>query len=135
VSVRYLDLIDYVAIASEITGLDAETVPKVAKLGLADSALHAPAAGFGETEFYPEFVDKAAVLVVRLTRNHPLPDGNKRAAWVALRLFIEINGWHWSPVPALDDAENTMLQIASGEWREDETAAWLGEHLTQRESG
>ncbi len=49
-------------------------------LDLADSALHAPAAGFGDTDFYPHFVDKAAVLLVRLARNHPLPDGNKRAA-------------------------------------------------------
>jgi alkylation response protein AidB-like acyl-CoA dehydrogenase len=35
-------------------------------------------------EFYPDFVDKAAVLLVRLARNHPLPDGNKRVAWDAL---------------------------------------------------
>jgi hypothetical protein len=28
--------------------------------GSAESALHAPFAGFGEHEFYPEFVDKAA---------------------------------------------------------------------------
>jgi death-on-curing protein len=51
-------------------------------LDFADSALHAPAAGFGDDDFYPEFVDKAAVLIVRLARHHPLPDGNKRAAWV-----------------------------------------------------
>jgi death on curing protein len=37
-------------------------------------------AGWGEEELYPDFVDKAAVLVVRLAKNHPLPDGNKRAA-------------------------------------------------------
>jgi death-on-curing protein len=61
VTVEYLDLADYVAIAVEVTGLDAATVMKVAHLDLADSALHAPAAGFGETEFYPDFVDKAAV--------------------------------------------------------------------------
>ena len=52
---------------------------------LADSALHAPAAGFGDTDLYPDFVDKAAVLIVRLAQNHPLPDGSKRAAWVSLR--------------------------------------------------
>ena len=92
-TVEYLDLADYVAIAAEVTGLDTATVMKAANLDLADSALHAPAAGFGETEFYPDFVDKAAVLIVRLARNHPLPDGDKRAAWVALRMFVEINGW------------------------------------------
>jgi death-on-curing protein len=93
VSVRYLDLLDYVAIAAEVTGLDLDGVLRVARLDLADSALHAPAAGFGETEFYPDFVDKAAVLVVRLAKNHPLPDGNNlgRAARVrrAQRLDVE----------------------------------------------
>lgn len=89
-SVCYVELADYLAIAAEITGLDTNTLIRVTKVDLAESALHAPAAGFGETEFYPDFVDKAAVLVVRLAKNHPLPDGNKRAAWVALRLFIEI---------------------------------------------
>ena len=78
-SVDYVDLSEYLSIAAEVTALDVDTVVKVARLDLADSALHAPAAGFGDTEFYPEFVDKAAVLVVRLAKNHPLPDGNKRA--------------------------------------------------------
>lgn len=82
-TIEYLDLADYVAISADVTGLDIETVMKVANLDLADSALHAPAAGFGDTDFYPDFVDKAAVLIVRLAGNHPLPDGNKRAAWVA----------------------------------------------------
>ena len=49
-NVRYLGLVDYIAIAAEVTGLDVETLMHVAKLDLADSALHAPAAGFGEVE-------------------------------------------------------------------------------------
>jgi death-on-curing protein len=129
VTVEYLDLADYIAIAGEVTGLDEVTVMKLANLDLADSALHAPAAGFGETEFYPDFVDKAAVLIVRLAKNHPLPDGNKRVAWVALRMFMEINGWSWSERPSVDDAEQVVLAIASGEWDEDRTADWLSEHL------
>ncbi len=128
-TVEYLDLADYVAIAAEVTNLDAATVMKVANLDLADSALHAPAAGFGETEFYPGFVDKAAVLIVRLAKNHPLPDGNKRVAWVALRMFIEINGWSWAERPSVDEAEQVVLAIAAGEWDEDRTAEWLGVHL------
>ncbi len=51
-TVEYLDLADYVAIAAEVTGLDMNTVMKVTNLDLADSALHAPAAGFGDTDFY-----------------------------------------------------------------------------------
>jgi len=38
-------------VAAEVTGLDIDTVMKVADLGLADPALHAPAAEFGDTEF------------------------------------------------------------------------------------
>jgi death-on-curing protein len=73
VSIHYVDLVDYLAIASEVTGIDPVTLTKVTKLDLADSALHAPSSGFGETEFYPDFVDKAAALAVHLAKNHPLP--------------------------------------------------------------
>ena len=129
-NVQYLDLADYLAIATEVTGLDVDTVVKVADLNLADSALHAPAAGFGDTDFYPEFVDKAAVLLVRLTRNHPLPDGNKRAAWVSLRLFLDLNGWRFSSLLSVDEAEVAVLRVAGGEWDQQRVADWLRHYLT-----
>jgi hypothetical protein len=49
VSTEYLELADNLAIAAEITGLDEQTITKVTKLDLVDSALHAPAAGFMTT--------------------------------------------------------------------------------------
>jgi len=69
------------------------------------------------------------VLIVRLARNHRLPDGNKRAAWVALRMFVDLNGWHWSPRPKIDDAEAAVVAIAAGEWDEQTTAEWLRRYL------
>jgi death-on-curing protein len=129
VSVYFLDLADYLAIAEEVTGLDIHTLTRVTNLDLADSALHAPSAGFGDQDLYPEFVDKAAILLVRLAKNHPLPDGNKRAAWVSLRLFVEINGWHWNQYPSVDEAEQAVLAVASGEWGHAETSAWLSSRL------
>ena len=123
--VYYLDLADYLAIVTEVTGLDVETAIRVTNVDLADSALHAPQAGWGETDLYPDFVDKAAVLVTRLTKNHPLPDGNKRAAWVALRIFIELNDREWSPYPSVDEAERVMLDVAGDTWSEHEVAEWL----------
>lgn len=134
-SVRYVELADYLAIAAEITGLDTFTLLRVTKVDLAESALHAPAAGFGETEFYTDFIDKAAVLIVRLAKNHPLPDGNKRAAWVALRLFIEINDWTWNTTPAVDDAERAVLAIAAGTWNQDDASTWLRRHLAPTSTG
>jgi death-on-curing protein len=132
VSIRYVELADYLAIVAEITGLDPATLTRVAKLGLAESAPHAPSAGFGETEFYPNFIDKAAILAVHLAKNHPLPDGNKRAAWVALRLFIETNDWTWQTTPIVDDAEQAVLAIAAGTWNQDDMATWLRSHLRRR---
>lgn len=133
-SVEYLDLADYIVIAAEITGSDDVTVMKVANLNLADSALHAPAASFGGSEFYPDFVDKAAALV-RLAKNHPLPDGNKRVAWVALRYFVMLNGWTWTDFPTVDDAEAAVLAVASGDWDEAAMAAWLRSKLSMKVEG
>jgi death-on-curing protein len=84
VSVEYVDLVDYLAIATEVTGLDIAALSRVAKLNLADSALHAPAAGFGETDLYPEFAEKAAVLVTRLAKNHA-PDARPARRSLACR--------------------------------------------------
>ncbi|HUF34248.1 MAG TPA: Fic family protein [Acidimicrobiales bacterium] len=91
--------------------------------------MHAPQAGYGDVDLYPDFVDKAAVLLVRLTMNHPLPDGNKRAAWVSMRMFVAINDWSWHPHPDVDDAERAVMAIASGDLDEAATAAWLRQHL------
>lgn len=52
-TVEYLDLADYIAIAVTVTGLDTQTVMNVTNQDLADSALHAPAAGFGDTTRSP----------------------------------------------------------------------------------
>lgn len=128
-SVEYLDLADFIAIAAEVTGLDEQTLVRVTKINLADSALHAPSAGFGDTDLYPTFVEKAAILVTRLAKNHPLPDGNKRCAWVSLRLFIEINGCAWEHHPDVDEAEKAVLAIASGSWSHEQMADWLRERI------
>ena len=125
---RYLSLAEYVWLAEQVTGIDAATLAKASRLELADSALHAPAAGFGEEDFYPDLIDKAAVLTCRLAWNHPLPDGNKRAAWAALVLFLDLNGLTWAPgQPDVDQAEAAMLAVAAHEVDEDSLAAWLRE--------
>lgn len=65
-SVAYPDHSDRLAVAHAVTGIDLEPLVASSQLDLADSALHAPAASFGGQEFYPDFVDKAAALLVRL---------------------------------------------------------------------
>jgi len=54
-SVQHLELVDYLAIAVEVTGLSVKTITRV-----------------------------------------------------ALRLFIEINGWRWEPMPSVGHAEQAV---------------------------
>ena len=77
---RYLSLAEYLWLSAEVTGIPIETLAGTSRIGLADSVLHAAAAGSGRGVLFPNVVGKAAVLCWRLARNHPLPDGNKRAA-------------------------------------------------------
>ena len=127
---RYLSLAEYLWLAEQVTGIEAAVLSKAARIDLADSALHAPSASFGGQEFYPDVIDKAAVLTCRLAWNHPLPDGNKRAAWAALVLFLDLNGIVWSPDPPdVDDAEQAMLAVAAHEVDESWCADWLRQRV------
>jgi death-on-curing protein len=127
---RYLDLAEYLWLSEQVTGVSAEVLAKSGRIDLADSALHAPMAGFGDEDFYPDIADKPAVLCWRLARNHPLPDGNKRAAWAALVMFIDLNDGRWDPDPPdVDDAEQTMLAVAAGEIDEATLADWLRQRV------
>jgi death-on-curing protein len=126
---RYLSLAEYFWLAEQVTGTQASVLVKSARVELADSALHAPAAGFGDQDFYPDLFDKAAVLTCRLAWNHPLPDGNKRAAWAALVVFVDLNGGAWDPDPPdVDHAEEAMFAVAAHEVDE----AWLADWLRER---
>lgn len=123
---RYIALAEYFWLAEQVTGVEVVVLATTGRPELADSALHAPAASFGGHDFYAGMAEKAAVLVCRLAWNHPLPDGNKRAAWAALRLFLDLNGAQWEPAaPDVNDAEAAMLAIAAHEVDEKWTERWL----------
>jgi death-on-curing protein len=123
---RYITLAEYLWLAEHVAGIPAATLSKGSRVDLAESALHAPAAGFGDEDFYPDPYDKAAVLTCRLGWNHPLPDGNKRAAWAAMVMFVDLNGGRWEPDPPnTDDAEAAMQAVAAGDVDEAWLAHWL----------
>jgi death-on-curing protein len=92
--------------------------------GLLDSALARPLnrAGYGE----PDSAELAAVYALAIAQNHPFIDGNKRTAFVALELFLRLNGC----LLTVDDAEAVvmMLAVAAGELPDDEFVAWVRLH-------
>ncbi len=124
---RQLTLAEALVVAEAVTGLDLTTLARSPRIDVLDSALHAPQASFGGQELYPEFIDKAAVLAVRIARNHPLLDGNKRLAWGCLVMFVMLNG-HQLIVPA-DDAVATILAVAAGDVDEPALAHWLSDRV------
>jgi death-on-curing protein len=63
---------------------------------------------------------------VRIVRNHPLPDGNKRAGFLALVEFLERNGCSWAGSD--DDPDETVAVIdavAAGALGEAQLAVWI----------
>lgn len=120
---RFLTLAEALVIAEAVTGISARTLQSAARIELLDSALHAPQAGFGDEDFHPSPFEKAAVLCVRLARNHPLPDGNKRLAWTATVTFLAINGIELAVAP--DDAVEFMLAVAAGSIDEAQATEWI----------
>ena len=130
---RYLDLVDYLLVAEAVLGADAAVIEKIASLHLADSALNAPAAEFGGVEFSPEFHRKAAVRCTHLARNHALPDGNKRVAYICTVEFAERNGYEWTAPPGDepdgDETVEVMVAVAAGNMDVETLAEWIEERL------
>jgi death-on-curing protein len=89
--------------------------------GLLDSALARPLnrAGYGE----PDVAELAAVYALAIAQNHPFVDGNKRTAFVALEVFLRLNGCQFTVGDA--EAVVVMLAMAAGELPDDEFIAWV----------
>ena len=54
-----------------------------------DSAINRPYQTFDGQELYPKAVDKAAAIFESIISNHPFVDGNKRTAYVLMRLLLK----------------------------------------------
>ena len=97
--------------------------------GLFESALARPnnLAAYGT----PDAADLAAAYGFGIARNHPFIDGNKRTAFVAVELFLELNGFELLALDA--ECVLTMLNVASSQMDEATFARWLREHTQKRE--
>jgi len=126
--IAYIELADYLLIAESVLGLPAEAIANFDRIGLAQSALAAPQAGFGGVEAYPDFETKASVLCWHLVKNHPLPDGNKRCAFLATVEFVERNGRTWVPAPGdPDETDRVIRGVASSELSQADFREWIAE--------
>ena len=127
-SVRYLDLADYLYLAGAALDVAPEALFDTTDLGLAESALHAPAASFAGVDLYPDLVTKARVLVVHLVKNHPLLDGNKRAGFLAMLEFLARNGRRFIATN-VDGTIDMMVRIAGSEVDPAKVEEWIRRQL------
>lgn len=88
-------------------------VGPVRDIGLLDAAMGRPRSTVFGKDAYPTLALKAAALLHSLAKSHPLVDGNKRLAWLATTVFLELNG-HGT---ALDDeaAFRLVWDVAAGD--------------------
>jgi len=90
-------------------------------LGLLESALARPLNKFayGETDL----AALAAAYAFGIARNHPFVDGNKRAAFGAMIVFLGLNEIDLDVPP--EAATAIILDVAAGEIDEDGLTHWL----------
>jgi death-on-curing protein len=117
----YLDVEDLADIATLV--LDPQAVV-IRDVGLLSMAAHRPQTSVFGHEPYPAVVDKAAALLVSITMNHPLQDGNKRLALAAAWVFCGLNAGR-QPEMSNDAAYELVMGVARGELDVPEVAAAL----------
>lgn len=88
---------------------------------LLESALAAP---LNHHEYdHADIFTLAAAYAHALTTNHPFVDGNKRTAFVAAGLFLELNGF--SLTASETDAVLAVMALSRGEMAVGEFGKWL----------
>lgn len=98
--------------------------------GLLESALARPQnlVAYGN----PDVATLAASYAFGIARNHPFVDGNKRAAFLSVGLFLALNGHRLVATQA--EATVAVFALAAGELEEAEFAKWLRSRLAGRKS-
>lgn len=95
----------------------------VRDLTLLESALARPYATFAGEDLYPTIIEKAGAVLESILINHPFVDGNKRTAYVLMRLLLLEEGMD---INATEEEKYTfVIDICTGTLRTDEIKKWL----------
>lgn len=97
----------------------------VRDIGLLEPALARPINKFGYGE--SDLAALAAAYGFGIARSHPFVDGNKRAAFAAIVVFLGLNGIDFDVPP--EAATAMILSLAAGEMDEEGLARWIGDNI------
>ena len=95
--------------------------------GLLESAINRPFQTFDGLDLYPDPVDKAAAIFESIITNHPFVDGNKRTAYVLMRLILKSNNLDIRS--GQNEKYDFVIKSASGQVSFDQIRAWIKGNL------
>ena len=94
-------------------------------------AVGRPTAGWDGQLIYPTLALQAAVLLIAVCQAQAFVDGNKRTAWVACDVFLQLNGIRLSAISD-DEIVDLMNRISTRELNEQAAAEWITNRSTTR---
>lgn len=99
--------------------------------GLLDAAVAMPRQQFGGEYLHEDLPAMAAAYMFHIAQNHPVVDGNKRAAVLSALAFLSVNGIQELPDPK--DLESITFQVAAGELGKDVLTKWIRKNVGKTE--
>ncbi len=95
--------------------------------GALESAINRPYQTFDGHDLYPDPADKAAAIFESIISNHPFVDGNKRTAYVLMRLILLEN--QLDITTEQDEKFDFVIKAAKSELTFDQISKWIKDHL------
>jgi death on curing protein len=118
-----ITLEQFVQAAGAVLEIEPQQLVPAIKIPLAESALAAPFANFGGEDFYPDSIQRAAILASRIMRNHPLPDGNKRVALILMDVYLQSEGFEF--VAEAEETDRIFRSVAASSLTEEAFTDWV----------
>jgi death on curing protein len=97
---------------------------------LLDSAINRPFQTFDKKDLYSTPIDKSAAIFQSLIINHPFIDGNKRIAYVLMRLILL--QYNLDLRATQDEKYDFVIKAASGEMDIDSIKDWIFTRIIQK---
>jgi len=99
-------------------------------VGLLESAISRPFQTFDNKDLYQSPIDKSSAIFESLIKNHPFVDGNKRTAYVLMRLILlqydlDIAASH-------QEKYDFVIEAAKGSMDFNEIKSWIDKRVIMK---
>ncbi|MBS1539579.1 MAG: type II toxin-antitoxin system death-on-curing family toxin [Bacteroidetes bacterium] len=95
--------------------------------GVLESAIGRPFQTFDGKDLYPNPVDKASAIFESIISNHPFVDGNKRTAYVLMRLILKEN--QLDIIVGQSEKYEFVIKAAKGQLTFDNIKGWIEKNI------